>query len=326
MSELNVSPLTGYHHMTMVTKHAPTNAQFYRETLRLRMVKKTVNFDMPDTYHLYYGDNEGSPGTLLTFFEWPNAEPGRTGWGGTHHIALSVGSGAALAWWRGYLEREGLEVLGPFDDHGYPTIRFRDPDGLILELSAPAGDDVPEGAPALWADGLAIGPLHHVSVQVTNRETAIVYYRDLLGFDLTGEGTNPDHPLLNDLIFTLARDGEEASMRLVLTIVNREQTERAVDGPGQTHHIAFGVTDDDVELAWQDRLAQAGIPVSEVRDRSYFHSIYFNDPDGHLLEIATNNPGFAVDEPLESLGERLSLPEQYEKRRSELESSLTPLT
>jgi glyoxalase family protein len=310
----------------MVTKDAPTNARFYRDTLRLRLVKKTVNFDMPYTYHLYYGDTIGSPGTLLTFFEWPNAEPGQRGWGGTHHIALSVASGAALAWWRGHLEREGVDVQGPFEDHGHPTIRFSDPDGLLLELSAPAGEDVPEGAPALWADGLAIGALHHVNIQATNRETAVIYYRDLLGFELTGEGTNPDHPLLTDLIFTLATDGEEPTMRLIVTLVDRERTEHAADGPGQTHHIAFAALDDPVELDWQERLAAAGIPVSEVRDRNYFHSIYFNDPDGHLLEIATNNPGFAVDEPSESLGERLMLPPQYEERREQLERTLKPIS
>lgn len=331
MSAQNLRPLAGLHHMTMVTKHAPTNARFYRDTLRLRLVKQTVNFDMPHTYHLYYGDHAGSPGTLLTFFEWPVADPGQTGWGGTHHIALSVGNGAALAWWRGHLEREGLDVHGPFDDHGYPTIRFRDPDGLMLELSAPAGDDVPDGAPALWADGLAIGPLQHVNLLATTRESATLYYRDLLGFDLIGEGQNPDHPLLTDLIFTLnvVEDADEADaadpMQLIVTLVDRDQVSRAVDGPGQTHHIAFAALDDAVELAWQDRLGQVGVPVSEVRDRSYFHSIYFNDPDGHLLEIATNNPGFAIDEPLDSLGERLSLPAWYEDRREQLETALAPL-
>jgi glyoxalase family protein len=325
MSAQPLQPLAGYHHMTMVTRDAPANARFYRETLRLRLVKKTVNFDMPYTYHLYYGDSTGSPGTLLTFFEWPNAEPGRRGWGGTHHLALSVASGAALAWWRGHLEREGVDVQGPFDDHGYPTIRFSDPDGLLLELSAPAGEDVPDGAPALWAEGLAIGALHHVNVQVTNRETAIIYYRDLLGFELTGEGTNPDHPLLTDLLFTLATNGDEPTMRLIVTLVDRAQTEHAAEGPGQTHHIAFAALDDAVELDWQERLASAGIPVSEVRDRNYFHTIYFNDPDGHLLEIATNNPGFAVDEPPDSLGQRLMLPPQYEARREQLERTLKPL-
>ena len=291
MSDQSLQPLTGYHHMTMVTKHAPTNAQFYRDTLRLRLVKKTVNFDMPHTYHLYYGDYPGSAGTLLTFFEWPNGKPGQTGWGGTHHISLSVASGAALASWHGHLEREGTDVQGPFDDHGYPTIRFRDPDGLILELSAPAGEDVPDGAPALWADGLAIGPLHHVSIQATTRETAIVYYRDLLGFELTGEGTNPDHPLLSDLIFTL--DGEAASMRLLVTLVDREQVER-IDGPGQTHHIAFGALDDDVELAWQERIAAAGISVSEVRDPRLSAGC---DQPGHLLESPPTTPASPSTNP-----------------------------
>jgi glyoxalase family protein len=308
--------------MTMVTKNAPANARFYRETLRLRLVKKTVNFDMPHTYHLYYGDDSGSPGTLLTFFEWPNAQPGRFGWGGTHHISLAVASGPALAWWRGHLEREGVDVEGPFDDHGHPTIRFRDPDGLLLELSAPAGEDVPDGAPALWADWLAIGALHHVDLYATNRDAAIVYYRDLLGFELTGDAANRDDPALTDLLFTV--DGA-ATTRLIVTIVERDAIERAAHGPGQTHHIAFGALDDSVELAWQERIGGAGVHVSDVRDRSYFHSIYFNDPDGHLLEIATHNPGFTVDEPLESLGERLCLPPWHEERREQLKRRLAPL-
>ncbi|MGH9173651.1 MAG: VOC family protein, partial [Vicinamibacterales bacterium] len=247
MSAPDIQPLTGYHHMTMVTKHAPANARLYRDTLRLQLVKKTVNFDMPHTYHLYYGDQTGAPGTLLTFFEWPNAAPGRFGWGGAHHIALSVASGAALAWWRGHLEREGVDVEGPFDDHGAPTIRFRDPDGLLLELSAPAGEDVPDGAPALWADGLAIGALDHVNLYATSKETAIVYYRDLLGFTLTAEAPNRDDSSRTDLLFAVA--GDAAPMRLIVTIVDRDEMERASEGPGQTHHIAFGALDDPIELA-----------------------------------------------------------------------------
>lgn len=321
-SNVTIRPLDGYHHTTIVCRNGAENARFYRDTLRLRLVKKTVNFDMPDTYHLYYGDYRGSPGSLLTFFEWPDSPNGRIGWGGTHHIALSVATGAALAWWRGHLEREGIDVRGPFDDHGFPTIRFQDPDGLILELSAPQGEDVPEGAPALWAEGLAIGPLHHVAIFATNRETALTYYRDLMGFDLLADAPNLDDPSRTDLVLGLNDDG---SMRLVVTIVERDSMERAQEGVGQTHHIAFGVANDPVELAWQERVGAAGIQVTDVRDRQYFHSIYFSDPDGHLLEIATANPGFSVDEPLESLGERLSLPPWYEDRRAELEQALAPI-
>jgi glyoxalase family protein len=309
--------------MTMVAKNARENARFYRDLLGLRLVKKTINFDMPDTYHLYYGDNEGSPGTLLTFFEWPDAPAGHHGWGGTHHLALQVANGAALAYWRGHLEREDVDVSDPFDDHGYPTIRFSDPDGLLLELSAPKREEVPEGSPALYMPSMAIGPLHHVSLFATNRDTALAYYRDLLGFEIEGEGTNPDNPVWTDIIFRTS--DAEPDVRLIVTIVDRNAMDRAVDGPGQTHHIAFGVPDDAQELAWLERIGGIGVPISEVRDRQYFHSIYFRDPDGHLLEIATANPGFAVDEPLESLGQALKLPEWYEERRAEIEKRLVPL-
>jgi glyoxalase family protein len=318
----NISPLAGYHHMTMVCRDARENVRFYRDILGLRLVKKTVNFDVPDTYHLYWGDQTGSPGTLLTFFEWPHARPGQTGWGGTHHIALTVGSGAVLAYWRGRLERSGVNVEGPFDDHGFPGIRFRDPDGLILELTAPAGEEVPDGAPDLYVPAMALGALHHVHIRVTDRGRALAWYRDLLGFHVVGQGPNYDDPQLSDLIFDVAGDG---SQRLVVTTVSRQQMPRAREGTGQTHHIAFGATDDPHELAWQEHILHAGLNASEVRDRKYFHSIYFNDPDGHLIEIATANPGFSVDEPVESLGESLSLPPWLEDRRAELEASLTPL-
>jgi glyoxalase family protein len=318
--------LSGYHHLTMVCSNARENVRFYRDLLGLRFVKKTVNFDMPETYHLYYGDYHGSPGTLLTFFEWPNAKRGNPGWGGTHHIALSVGSGPVLAYWRGRLERSGVPVEGPFLDHGFPTIRLEDPDGLLVELSAPAGEDVPDGAPDLYVPAMAIGPIHHTAMRVTNRDNAVIYYRDLLGFEVLGEGPNYDDPELTDLIFGVdSANGGEPTMRLVATVTSADAMPRAREGVGQTHHLAFGVPDDPTEGVWQERIGSAGIPVSEVRDRSYFHSIYFNDPDGHLLEIATANPGFTADEPLESLGERLSLPPWLESHRAELEDALVPI-
>jgi glyoxalase family protein len=316
------TPFEGYHHLTMIAKHAVTNLHFYRDVLKLRMVKQTVNFDMTNTYHLYYGDQEGSPGTLLTFFEWPNATPGTLGWGGNHHLAMQVVSGAALAFWRGHLEREGLDVEGPFDDHGRPAIRFRDPDGLILELVAPAGDDVPDGAPALFVPAMALGAIDHVAVVATNRETAQAFYSGLLGFTLASEGESRDYPGATDLVFDVTGD---TNQRVIVSLVNRDSTPKARHGTGLTHHIAFNVPDDPTELAWQERVGGAGVAITEVRDRKYFHSIYFNDPDGFLIEIATAAPGFTVDEPLESLGEMLSLPPWLEESRAELEQSLTPL-
>ncbi|HUG16849.1 MAG TPA: VOC family protein [Thermomicrobiales bacterium] len=321
-----VENLSGYHHLTMVCSDARENVRFYRDVLGLRLVKKTVNFDMPETYHLYYGDYNGSPGTLLTFFEWPNARPGNPGWGGAHHIALSVASGPVLAYWRGRLERSDVEVEGPFLDHGFPAIRFRDPDGLIVELCAPLGEDVPDGAPDLFVPAMAIGAAQHAAIHVTNRENAILYYRDLLGFGLLEESLNHDDPSLTDLAFLLdSAPGSDSVMRLHATLTTPDATPRARDGAGQTHHLAFGVPDDATELAWRERIGSAAVPISDVRDRSYFHSIYFNDPDGCLLEIATANPGFATDEPLETLGQRLSLPSWLEERREQLERRLAPI-
>jgi glyoxalase family protein len=316
------TPFDGYHHLTMVAKNAVENVRFYRDILKLRLVKQTVNFDVPDTYHLYYGDEAGGAGTLLTFFEWPTVRPGTIGWGGNHHLAMKVATGAALAYWRGQLEREGVDVEGPFDDHGRPVIRFRDPDGLILELVAPAGEDVPDGAPALFVPAMGIGAIDHVAVVATNRDTAIAFYSGLLGCSLVGEGESRDYPGATDLIFAVTGGTDQ---RVVVTLADRASTPKARHGTGLTHHIAFNVPDDPTELAWQERIGEAGVAVTEQRDRKYFHSIYFNDPDGFLIEIATATPGFTVDEPLESLGDSLSLPPWLEENRAQLEQALTPL-
>lgn len=323
MSAQPTPPLRGYHHLAMVIRDAGANVRFYRDLLRLRLVKKTVNVDIPETYHLFYGDELGTPGTVLSCFERPDMPAGRPGWGGGEHIALRVGSGAALAWWRGHLEREEVEVEGPFDDHSGPAIRLHDPDGLAVELVAPAGDDVPDGAPVFFVPAMAIGGIDHVALLATERETAVVYYQQLLGFDLLSERLNPLAPDRTDLVFGLG--GPEPDGRLIVTLVERDAVGRAVNGPGQNHHVAFCVPDEAIELVWRERLESAGIPVSDVRDRQYFNSIYFRDPDGYLLEIATSNPGFTADEPLESLGTRLSLPPSHEHRRAELERALRPL-
>ena len=323
MSHHPIAPLRGYHHLTMVTRDARENARFYRDLLRLRLVKQTVDLTMPDVRHVCYGDEIGAPGSLLTFFEWPDAPHGQRGWGGTEHIALRVASGAALAWWRGHLEREGVDLEGPFHDHTRPAIRFRDPDGLIVELVAPAGDDVPDGAPVFFVPAMAIGRIDHAALLATDRETASVYYQHMLGFDLAGEYPNPINPDRADLVFEI--DGPAPAERLIVTLVDHDAVGRAVAGPGQIHHIAFCVPDEAVELVWQERIASAGVNVSDIQDRQYFHSIDFRDPDGHLLEIATAHPGFAIDEPLESLGQALKLPPWLEHRRAELERRLRPI-
>jgi glyoxalase family protein len=207
-----------------------------------------------------------------------------------------------------------------FETRDRPTLRFSDPDGLRLELCAPAGEDVPDGAPALWSDSWAVRGLAHVLLHASERERTTLYYRDLLGLELVSEHTNHDDPSLPELAFDL---GHDAQLRVALT--TRESMPHARHGAGQTHHVALTVADDAAQLAWQERLASAGVNVTDVLDRRYFKSIYFRDPDGLLLELATPNPGFMLDEPLDALGTALQLPPWFEPRRAELETMLTPL-
>lgn len=328
-----IQPLDGYHHATLLCRDAVANVRFYRDVLRLRLVKQTVNFDVPGSYHLYYGDALGTPGTLLTFFPWPRMREGVEGWGGTHHIALSVPSAPALAYWLGELERAGIEVEGPLDHDGHPTLRFRDSDGLRLELVAPASDldEVPEGAPALYSERFAIGAIQHAQLLVTDLPAALHFYRDVLGFDPLpvaedGDASNADTPTEQRLLTApLHTELPQSAMWLTLALVDREGRPRAREGVGRTHHLAFSVADDAQLLAWQERLEAAGVVVTEVRDRQYFHSIYFNDPDGFLIEIATSDIGFTIDEPASSLGQRLCLPPWFEERRAEIEGRLPAL-
>jgi glyoxalase family protein len=313
MSTHTPSQLLGYHHLTFVTGDPVANARFYTQLLRLRLVKQTVAFEGPKGYHLYYAPpgTSGEPGSILTFLHWPRARQGSAGVGGTQHIALRVQSGAALAYWRGKLEREDVAVGEVFESRGEPALRFTDPEGLVIELRAPAGDDVPEGAPDLFMPSLVPGAVDHALISVSNRETALVFYRDLLGFDVL------DGDADGELSFGLPDGGQ-----LIATVDSEGQLPRARIGAGQTHHLAFGVADDAQQLAWVERLENAGIVVTDVRDRFYFKSVYFRDPDGHLLEIATGGPGFTVDESSDSLGTALKLPPWLEAEREMYERSL----
>lgn len=331
VSAAEARPLDGYHHATMLCRDAVANVRFYRDLLRLRLLKQTVNFDVPQAYHLYYGDAQGTPGTLLTFFPYPRMKPGIDGWGGTQRLALSVPSAPALAYWAGELERAGVEIEGPLAHAGHPVLRFRDPDGLRLELVAPEGDldDVPEGAPALYSERFAIGTLDHTLILVSDLNAALFFYRDVLGFDPLDVDTDADAAgdVPEQVLLTAPTHNEppRSTMRLILRQIDRDTTPHARDGVGRVQHLAFAVPDDAQLLAWQARLEQAGIVVTDVRDRQYFHSIYCNDPDGHLMEIATCDIGFTVDEPEDQLGTQLQLPPWLEERRAEIVKRLPVL-
>ena len=289
--------LEGLHHITMITGDARANVAFYADVLGLRLVKKTVNFDSPDAYHLYFGDEQGSPGSILTWFEFPGAGRGRAGRGDIHTLQLGVASADALGFWAERL---------PDSTRDGDTLRFADPDGLALELVVAA-----DGNPPLRARHPDIASEH----AITGVEGARAYSRggddtllvDVLGFTRTGDGT-------------YRLDGEERHFHWAYDTAPGASR----PGAGSVHHIAWASQDDE-HLAWQERVRRAGGYVTDVRDRDYFKSIYFREPHGVLFEIATLSPGFAVDEDPEHLGEELKLPKQHEHLRGRLERTLTPV-
>jgi len=288
----------GIHHITSITGDAPRNVDFYTGTLGLRLVKKTVNQDDPTVYHLFYADENGTPGADLTFFEYPGAVPGRAGAGMVYSIVWRVGSADALDFWaeRLRVERDG------------DTVVFTDPEGLQHELVIAQVPDQP-----LIADHPEIP--HELALQGFEGARAYAHNADVA-----------TAPFLEQLGFE--RDGSEwrtrGDSREGWIEYNDAPEEAGISGAGTVHHIAWASTMDDHE-AWGRRVAEAGASPTPVIDRFYFRSIYFREPSGILFEIATIGPGFDVDEPLEHLGEGLSLPPAYEQLRDRLEQVLTPL-
>jgi glyoxalase family protein len=284
----------------MITADAQSTVDFYAGTLGLRLVKKTVNFDQPDAYHLYFGDERGAPGSILTWFEFPGAARGRAGIGMIHVLQLGVPSEASLDF--------GAQRL-PGAERGERSLRFADPDELALELVV-AGD----GNPPLVAEHPEV-PSEHAITGVEGARAYSAYapveesvLTQVLGFEHEGGGAY----LLQgaERHFHWAYDPAPAA-------AGRQ-------GAGTVHHIAWASTDED-HLRWQERLREADGYVTEVRDRDYFRSIYFREPRGVLFEIATLSPGFAVDEDPAHLGEALKLPSQHEHLREQLERALSPV-
>jgi glyoxalase family protein len=297
--------LGGMHHLTMITGDAPANVAFHAGVLGLRLVKKTVNFDAPEAYHLYFGDEQGSPGSILTWFEFAGARPGRPGAGMIHTIRLGVGSEASLEFWA-----DRLSGAGHASERGDGSLAFPDPDGLRFELVV--ADD---GDPPLRAEHPEV-PAEHVILGVEGARASIA------------RGLDADRHLLTEALgFTelsagqYRLDGAERHFHWGYD----ETGERGIPGAGTVHHIAWHSRDED-HVPWQERVARAGMQVTPVIDRDYFKSIYFRQPQGILFEIATTSPGFAVDEDPEHLGEELRLPRQHEHMRPQLERLLTPLT
>jgi glyoxalase family protein len=296
--------LDGIHHITAITGDAPGNVEFYSGTLGLRLVKKSVNQDDPTVYHLFYADEEGGAGSDITFFEYPGAARGRAGAGMVHRITWRVASEEALSFWRDRLAGRGVAT-----ENGNGSLRFADPEGLGLELVVDETSDEP-----LRAAHPEIPP-----------ELA------LLGFDgVRAYASDPEASasLLDETLGFTRRSSTEwtcrGEHRGSFYVYDTPPGERGVQGAGTVHHVAWASAIAD-HPAWRERVVAAGADVTSIIDRYYFKSIYFREPSGVLFEIATLGPGFAVDEPLESLGEHLALPPNYEHLRDKLEKVLTPL-
>jgi glyoxalase family protein len=307
-----VSP-HGLHHVTAIATDPQANVDFYTRALGLRLVKQTVNFDAPDTYHLYYGDEQGSPSSLLTFFPWPGVPQGRQGAGMTTATAFSVPE-TSLGWWHERFTGLGLDVDAPQTRDEEEVLTLRDPDGMVLDLVASVGDHRSgwDGVADIPAEH-AVRGLHAIALSERQLDPSAGMLTDLLGMNLTAEDGDR------------ARFGMSGGPSGALVDVLSGVRDRGLQAGGTVHHVAFRAPDLETMIGWQQELRSRGVQVTEVLDRQYFKSIYFREPGGVLFEIATDAPGFAIDEPLLELGRNLKLPPWLEPSREQIAASLPPL-
>jgi len=349
--------ITGLHHITLVSSDAQRTTDFYTRILGMRLVKLTVNFDAPESYHLYFGNETGSPGSAITFFEWPTASRGYPGIGGTHHLALQVAGDTGLLKWKRRLTDLGLPVTGPLDRHYFKSIYFRDPDGVILEIATqgpgwavdedpgmlgqayrqPPPEMIvrnrdeariqtetwPEPVPVITPDMALRFGMHHITAIGSDIQRTHAFFGDLLGMRRVKMTSNFDDPTSAHWYW----GDQEGRPGSIITYFERDpaRERRTRMGAGQTHHFALAIPDEASQLEWREKLVQAGLSVSPVMDRIYFKSIYTRDPDGHIVELATAGPGFMVDEELAHLGTSLKLPPWLEPQREQIEPNLKPL-
>jgi len=316
MNRINQT-LEGIHHVTAIARDPQANVDFYTGVLGLRLVKKTINYDDPGTYHLYYGDGEGRPGTIITFFPWPMARRGSQGAGQATVTSFSVPEGS-LGWWTEHLSRLHVPFEEPRERFDEEVLTLLDRDGLELELVARPGD---ERAP--WDGGKvpvvpadkAIRGFDGVTLTEWNPGVTASLLTSVMGFQAAGEAGNRFR-------FTIGA-GESGSR---VDLLGKPDSPRGHVSAGTVHHVAFRTPDDAQQQSWREDLIGRGYHVSPVMDRQYFRSIYFREPGGVLFEIATDPPGFTADETVETLGSSLRLPTWLEPQRQEIEQTLPPVT
>ncbi|GAA4456549.1 ring-cleaving dioxygenase [Nibrella saemangeumensis] len=302
--------INGIHHVTALAGDAQRNVDFYTGVLGLRMVKKTINFDAPDVYHFYYGDETGSPGSIMTFFPYGNIPRGRKGGGQLTYTAFSVPT-ASLSYWMDRLAEYNIPYAGPNKRFNETYLRFEDYDGMGIELVANNEDNRPS-----WDNGkipadYAVKGFHSATLNEFRVDKTVALLTDTMQHRLVAEEA--------DRFRFVAGIGGPGTY---IDVQHSPNDIRALQGAGSVHHIAFATDNDETQIAIQENLQEAGFSPTPVLDRNYFHSIYFREPGGILFEVATNPPGFAIDEPAAALGQELKLPEWYEPRRAQIESAL----
>ena len=311
----NSEKILGIHHVTAIAGDPQKNIDFYSGLLGLRLIKLTVNFDDPATYHLYYGDELGHPGTILTFFPWPGAPKGRLGTGQLTVTSFTIPEGS-VDFWMNRLRNHSVEYQGPIKRFNEQVLSFSDPDGLSLELVATADSEESK----VWRTG-PVDPANAI--------------RGFFGVTLSEQGYDPTTSLLTETLGfrSVGQEGNRTRFESgtggpgsIADVISDPHAPRGVVSVGTVHHVAWRTPNDEEQKSWRKKIEDSGLNVTPVIDRKYFHSIYFRESGGVLFEIATDPPGFTVDEPADQLGTRLNLPPWLEPLRGEIEQALPPVT
>jgi glyoxalase family protein len=306
--------ILGLHHITAIAAHAQRNYDFYTKVLGLRLVKKTVNFDDPGTYHFYFGNETGAPGTILTFFPWEGTQKGHTGTGMATEIGYSVPKGS-LEFWRKRFDELKVKHQAVNESFGEQYLQFEDPDGLLLSLIVSNTDDTrkPWTTEEVKEDVSTKG-FHSVVLTVRKVESTAKILTDIFGYKLLKQEGNR-YRFITDAVETAN----------IVDVVEEPNGERGIVAGGTNHHVAFRVKDDNILMEFREKISRSGFRITEKIDRNYFYSLYFREHNGILFELATDNPGFSIDEPVNELGTHLMLPSQYEGSRKKIEEALPKL-
>ena len=309
-----MNKLLGLHHITAIAGDAQRNYDFYTRALGLRMVKKTVNFDDPQTYHFYFGDEQGTPGTILTFFPWANVRQGKNGAGMATEIGYSVPVGS-LDFWKARFEKLNIshDLIG--ERFGEKHLAFQDPDGLKLTLIEAKHEDDRKGfeTDQIKAD-VALKGFHTVTLTLNSIQATAAILTEVFGYTLVEQEGN---------LYRYKTDTVDNAA--LVDLLEMPQADRGLNAAGTNHHVAFRVKDEETLMAFREKIVERGLNITGKINRDYFFSLYFREPGGVLFEIATDNPGFATDETVENLGSSLQLPDQYKSMRDQIEKGLPEL-